>query len=351
MADVSICIPTYNGARYLEACLDSVLGQTYEDIEILAVDDGSTDATFEILERYAASDQRIRLVRNKHNLGLVGNWNRCIEMARGKWIKFLFQDDLLEPTCIEKMLALGEKTGCPLVVCRRDFIFEDVPASTHDVYQRFTSDISMDAVMKDREYLTSEQFCDVTLRFGSANNFVGEPSSTLIRHDLFQRLEGFNPALVQLCDLEFWLRVGVNYGIAYILETLTHFRVHAASATSNNSARQQFHKDVVDPLLLLRDFAYSPIYEGLRACASNRGVNLVRQYHKTLTAEIHKSLIGQAHHSNQITADQENLDALLPIYSSTPIPLWFRVSLGTKLGKTKLERLIDRHIAWRFRKP
>lgn len=96
MFKVSICIPTYNGARYLEACLDSVLSQTYKNIEILVVDDGSTDATLKILGRYVASDQRIRLVRNvvvsnEHNLGLVGNWNHCIELSQDEWIKFVYR--------------------------------------------------------------------------------------------------------------------------------------------------------------------------------------------------------------------------------------------------------------------
>lgn len=60
MPKISICIPTFNGAQYLEACLNSVLSQTYKDIEILAVDDGSTDANVEILERYASGNQRVR---------------------------------------------------------------------------------------------------------------------------------------------------------------------------------------------------------------------------------------------------------------------------------------------------
>lgn len=352
---ISICIPTYNGAQYLEACLDSVLNQTYKDIEILVVDDGSTDATFEILERYAATDQRIRLFRNECNLGLVGNWNRCVELARGQWIKYLFQDDLLDPSCIEKMLALGERTGCPLVACRRDFLFEDVPQSTHDVYQRFTTDISMDAAMNGRIHLTPEQFCDAVLKFGSAKNFVGEPSSTLIRHDVFQECGGFNPFLIQLCDLELWLRVGVNYGIAYVPETLTHFRVHACSTTSHNSARRQFLKDVVDPLLLCRDFAVSANYGRLRNRASEKGVNLVREYYDSLTTEIFRLKIGLMVRTgqlseDQVSEDQVKLGALLSVYASAPTPPMVRAKLETKLAKAKLERLIGRHITWRFRK-
>lgn len=349
---VSVCIPTFNGARYIKECLDSVLSQSMKDMEVIIVDDQSTDTTWGVLQGYSAlyPEAHIRLFRNEENLGLVANWNRCIELARGQWIKYLFQDDLLDPSCIEKMLSLGERTGCPLVACRRDFLFEDVPQSTHDVYQRFTTDISMDAAMNGRIHLTPEQFCDAVLKFGSANNFVGEPSSTLIRHDVFQECGGFNPFLIQLCDLELWLRVGVNYGVAYVPETLTHFRVHACSTTSHNAAKRQFIKDVIDPLMLFRDFAVSANYGRLRNRASENGVNLASEYYDSLTAEFFRLKMGITVRSGQVSEDQEKLDALLSMYASAPIPLRVRASLGTKLVKAKLERLIDRHVTWRFRK-
>jgi glycosyltransferase involved in cell wall biosynthesis len=348
--DISILIPTYNGANYLETCLDSVLSQTFDNIEILVVDDRSTDATFEILKRYAATDQRVRLFHNERNLGLVGNWNRCLTLARGRWIKFLFQDDLLESSCIEKMLHCGERTGCPFVACRRDFIFENVPQSTHDLYQRFSTDISMDAAMEGRTHLAPDQFCDVVLKFGSAKNFVGEPSSTLIRHDVFQQYGGFNASMIQLCDLELWLRVGVNYGIAYVPETLAHFRVHPSSATSHNSVRRQLLKDVVDPLLLFRDFAVSANYRRLRSRASENGINLKREYYDSLSAELFRLKMGIPVRSGQVSEDEEQLEAFRTLYTSAPIPLSVRGSLGAKLAKMKLERLIDRHVTWRFRK-
>src|SRR4051812_42885322 len=106
---VSICIPTYNGEKYLKECFDSVLAQTYANTEVIVVDDGSTDGTFKILEEYASKDNRIKLVKNSANLGLVGNWNRCLEIATGEWIKFAFQDDVLNKNCIEKMIeAAGQ---------------------------------------------------------------------------------------------------------------------------------------------------------------------------------------------------------------------------------------------------
>src|SRR6266498_4705624 len=104
---VSICIPTYNGAAYLADCLDSALAQTYREFELLLVDDGSTDDTVKIAEDYERRDSRIRLVSKGKNLGLVQNWNRCVKLAQGDWIKFLFQDDLLDSSCLTRMLEAG----------------------------------------------------------------------------------------------------------------------------------------------------------------------------------------------------------------------------------------------------
>ncbi len=87
------------------------------------MDDASTDGTRELAAGYAARDARVTIVRNERNRGLVGNWNHCAAIARGEWIKFVFQDDLLAPSCVERLLAAA-RGGCPLVSCARDFIFE-----------------------------------------------------------------------------------------------------------------------------------------------------------------------------------------------------------------------------------
>ena len=88
---VSICVPTYRGAPWLAACLDSALAQTLSEFEVLVVDDESDDDTVAIAEDYAARDARVVLHRNPARLGLAPNWNRSVELARGTFIKFLVQ--------------------------------------------------------------------------------------------------------------------------------------------------------------------------------------------------------------------------------------------------------------------
>src|SRR2546423_14323182 len=102
---ISICVPTYNGARYLKPCLDSALAQTFADFELLVVDDGSTDSTPDLARQYVGGDPRISIRRNERNLGLVANWNRCVDLAGGERGKFRLQDDLMEPSCPGRLLA------------------------------------------------------------------------------------------------------------------------------------------------------------------------------------------------------------------------------------------------------
>ena len=267
MAYVSICIPTYNGARYLEACLDSVLGQTYKDIEILAVDDGSTDNTLEILEHYSASDQRIRLVRNEHNLGLVGNWNRCIELARGEWIKFVFQDDLIAPGCIERMLSACE-TDTTLVACAREFLFDqETTQEVREWYWKSESTIR-EAWGKEKK-ISAEKFCQATLgQLGT--NLIGEPTSVLLHRRVFQIFGDFNPVLIMSCDLEYWARVAVHTGLMVIAEPLATFRVHGGATSSENRASRGYRMDVLDDLVILHEFAFHSAYEPLRAAAAKQ---------------------------------------------------------------------------------
>ena len=267
MVNVSICIPTYNGARYLEACLDSVLSQTYKDIEILVVDDGSTDATFEILERYAANDQRIRLVRNEQNLGLVGNWNRCIELARGEWIKFIFQDDLIAPNCLERLIAASAQ-GVPFIACKRGYLFDE--NISNDVQQfYFDNQRLIDSIFPNSCSISAQEYCQLALdRIGM--NFVGEPTSVMLKKNVFEQYGLFNPHLIMSCDLEYWTRVAIHTGLIYVSENLATFRVHKGATSATNRANRQYRMNTLDALIISHDIVYSKEYAPLRETATGR---------------------------------------------------------------------------------
>src|SRR5208282_3377409 len=99
----------------------SALAQTYVPLEIVIVDDGSTDDTLKIVRSFR--DSRLRIYENRRNLGIVGNRNESIKLSKGDYIKFLFQDDLLYPNCVEKMVQIIEAhENVGLVFSSRDIL-------------------------------------------------------------------------------------------------------------------------------------------------------------------------------------------------------------------------------------
>lgn len=302
MTKVSICIPTYNGAQYLVACLDSVLGQTYKNIEILVVDDQSTDTTFEILERYAARDQRIQLIRNERNLGLVENWNRCVELATGEWIKFLFQDDLLEPTCLAKMIASIQE-GDLFVACGRKFSFEThTTEKTKEFYHDHKKLINQ--IYANKHKLTPLEFSDMAVeRIGA--NLIGEPTVTLIHKSVFDRFGPFNKHLIMSCDLEYWIRIGIHTGVRFIPEELAVFRVHSQATSATNRRDRQYRMKILDSLSIWHDTATHPVYAPMRAAAARHSPPISLE--QVMTNKAHCARVIAKHYDKHNESDRDAL--------------------------------------------
>ena len=103
MDKISVIIPCYNVEKYVEQCLQSLARQTYRNLEIICINDGSTDSTLDILQLYGQKDSRIKVI-NQCNMGVSATRNKGIGFASGKWIMFVDGDDWLEPECIEETL-------------------------------------------------------------------------------------------------------------------------------------------------------------------------------------------------------------------------------------------------------
>lgn len=102
---VSILIPVYNRINLVGETIESAINQTYKNIEIIIVDNCSTDGTWELLQQYTSKDNRIRIFRNRENIGPVRNWLKCLEKASGQFIKILWSDDLIEPSFISECIS------------------------------------------------------------------------------------------------------------------------------------------------------------------------------------------------------------------------------------------------------
>ena len=116
MPRVSICIPTYNSARYLGAAVESALAQEYDDYEVVVCDNASTDGTQDLLSRY--DDPRLRNVRYEELVGQAANWNRCLDLAAGDYVVLLHADDILQPQFLARAAAvLDANADVGLVHC------------------------------------------------------------------------------------------------------------------------------------------------------------------------------------------------------------------------------------------
>lgn len=242
---ISVCIPTYNGAKYLEAAILSATAQTLSPHEILIVDDGSTDDTLAVAARSADADPRVRVIRNQVRLGLVGNWNRCAELASGEWIKFLFQDDLLAPNCLSVLSSGMERAGAALGFVGRTLTLESGTRRERAMARRIRR-ASLGRSVRHPQWLTTADVRGLVMASPTRNVF-GEPTAAMFRKDLIETHGPFDSTLRQLCDWEFWIRVGTQRGLWFDPTELATFRLHSASVSSQNQTRSS---GIADPHLL-----------------------------------------------------------------------------------------------------
>ena len=215
---VSIVIPVYNAEKYLGACIESCINQTYKDIEIIIVDDGSTDNSSDIIMKYFHLHPKLITPIVKSNGGTASALNIGIDNMKGEWFKWLSADDVLLPTAIENMLNMIE----PLP---HDQLFY----TDYDIIDESSKIISS---FKDREYLNQKP--------DLYNNFFGNGSTTLIHRRMFDVVGRFNTNMPFDEDYEFWLRWVLVFGLKmkYLPITTLRYRVHPDSLTSTKSLNE-----------------------------------------------------------------------------------------------------------------
>lgn len=235
---VSICIPTYNGERFIAEAMDSAIAQTYGNLEVVVSDDASTDATLSIIETYKTkTDIPIQVYNHKPN-GIGANWNHSIKKANGTYIKFLFQDDVLHPDCISEMIAVfNQNPNIGLVACKRNFIVEGEQNPTIkewiDKYKnlqiQFESENKLTLV--DKELFSRKDFLQ------SPMNKIGEPPTVMFRKNIIKEVGYFDESLKQILDYVFYYRILKIRPVAIINKSLVSFRIHENQTTNVNRSK------------------------------------------------------------------------------------------------------------------
>lgn len=168
---ISIIVPIYNVEKYLPKCVDSLLRQTYTDLEIILVDDGSPDRCPEICDGYAALDARVRVIHQK-NSGVSAARNAGLASAKGAWIGFMDPDDWADSTMYEKLLQAMQKYGCELAICGYDYYDESYCVDESRRYPIRESEL-----LDRRELLKRLSDMPPTVRHGVSNKLF--PASAL----------------------------------------------------------------------------------------------------------------------------------------------------------------------------
>lgn len=321
---VSICIPVYNGEKYLRQCIESAIDQSYPEVEIIIVDDGSTDNSFSIIGEYASKEQRIKFFRNKQTLGLTGNWNRCIELASGSWIKFLFQDDYLAHECIEKMISAATDEHS-LIVCQRTFVLSpDADNKTRTYYSNEVVTFEKLKINEGTSFIPAQ----LVSKFACEHiclNFIGEPTSIMFIKKAIARLGFFDSHIAQLCDLEFVLRIGTNEGLVYISEPLSFFRIHETSATSTNLKGKEFILRYLDPIITVRQLLYASEYTRFRTLITAANKIKLKQYFLVRVYEAYIASISNPdnkHQMEKVAAEYLEIKKYMHGNFLTKLKLW-----------------------------
>ncbi len=277
--NVSICIPVYNGAKWLKDCLESACACTVAG-EIIICDDGSKDNSVSIAESFAKRDKRVKLYRNPKNLGLVGNWNRCLELSKLEWIKFLFQDDRLQEGSVETMVKSAD-TDVQLIAAKRNFVFtSNTSAESREYYTKKV--LTLSNVAKGITQFTPEQISSLSVSY-IARNFIGEPSTVMFRRSLVKEIGTFDAEFRQICDLEYWLRIACRYGLTYVPEALIDFTVHDESVSAQNAAQR---KSGFDAIMLVDRILHAAQYDVMRMKLTSRELRKLLLWLRVQTYEL-----------------------------------------------------------------
>lgn len=217
---LSIIVPIKNQEKYLEKCLDSILGQTYTDIEVVAVEDSSTDSSLTICNMYAARDERVKVIHVEHN-DISTTRNTGVENATGDLIGFVDPDDWIEPGTFTYMVKLKQKTGANIVCCGKQEVYGDEPLAEPEQEQVdvLTRDEAIEILAGEgriRSHLWNKIY-DAGLFDGIRFEEGRIYEDLMVMHRIFQKTE----------------KIALSNRVFY------HYRQHPASALAKTNLRKK----------------------------------------------------------------------------------------------------------------
>ena len=216
---ISVCIPTYNGAKYIAQTIESILNQTFTDFEIIVSDDGSSDKTLEIVGSF--NDPRIVRIDRLSKVGAEANWNNAVANASASLVKLVCQDDMLYPQCLEvevQTMSKSENQDVSFCFHLRDFV---TPNSRKLSARRV-------GYSNLQKYSKTEILTKVVR---SGGNPIGEPMAVTMRKLSLNSAGKFRGDYV--IDLDMWSKLSDQGSALFIEQHLSAFRISKTSWTSS----------------------------------------------------------------------------------------------------------------------
>jgi len=222
---VTVTIPVFNCENFITHAIDSVLNQSFNDYELIIIDNCSTDGTVSKVRQY--KDSRIRFVVNDDNIGAERNWNKALGMANGRYFKLLCADDVLYSNCLEEQVAIFDNTknrDISMVSCKRAIINEIGQIKMIRGFPFTKGNVDGKSAIRR------------CVKWGT--NLIGESGSVLLRKTDIERVGLFNASIPYLIDLDYWSRVLLLGNLYYINKPLCAFRVSKNSWSANIGKKQ-----------------------------------------------------------------------------------------------------------------
>ena len=227
---VSVCLPSLNTFPYLQERVDTILGQTYTNWEMVVIDSFSDDGSWELFEKLAQKDERISIAQAPR--GLYASWNKCIERARGEYVYFATSDDTMAADCLEKLVAaLEEYKDCDLAHCQLVIIDKNgVPVAAPEWRDMTVFTLGIPELINRRHVRRAP--CDGLLHL-TGRMVYQSITELLIRRSLFARIGGFSENWGSIGDLYWDMKAGLVANTVHVPDTWATWRVYPTQKTAS----------------------------------------------------------------------------------------------------------------------
>lgn len=209
---ISICIPNYNNAKYLNVCIQSALNQVYRNTEIIFVDDCSSDRSLDIAQKYS---KKIKIYVNSSNIGQPKNTNKCVKLSKGKYLVILHSDDLLLPDFTAKLIPLLEQNpNAGMAVGER--MITNKTNRSHKIASFYNMNCIIPGIKQAKVFLMT--------------SFL--PCQVLFRREIFDKIGGVDERHIVNLDGLLWFKCALVSDIAYIQDPVCIYRIHKDQTTA-----------------------------------------------------------------------------------------------------------------------